>query len=294
MLSSMTGFASTAGQTGNLNWSFEVKSVNGRGLDVRLNLPSGCEKLEHSIRALFKKHFARGNMQASLQINDQSETSRVRIDTHLMNTLSRRARIHDQNALGKRRTKASDLFPLRGIISSERSAIDISPEDLTGKDILDGIKAALEQLDEARKREGKALADSLDRIVSELASETKKARGTAEAQPAQMLERLKDRVAAVLDESRIAEDRLEQEVAILITKADVTEEIDRLLAHFEEARRLINSGEVVGRKLDFLSQELLREANTLGSKAASLEMTRHALALKSSIDQFKEQAANVE
>lgn len=294
MLSSMTGFASTFGQTPHLDWSFEVKSVNGRGFDVRLNLPSGCEKLEHPIRALFKAHFSRGSMQASLQINDQSEASKVRIDTRLLNTLSRRARLHDRAMSGKARTPASDLFTLRGVMSSERSALDIAPDEMIGEAILSSVKTALEQLNEARQREGQALAESLERIVSELSSETEKALGTAEAQPAQMLTRLKDRIAAALEDSRIAEDRLEQEVAILITKADVTEEIDRLLAHFEEARRLIRSGGVVGRKLDFLSQELLREANTLGSKAASLEMTRHALALKSSIDQFKEQAANVE
>ena len=106
--------------------------------------------------------------------------------------------------------------------------------------------------------------------------------------------KLKARVGELLEDTRISEDRLEQEVALLVSKADVTEEIDRLDAHFHEAQSLIGSGKPVGRKLDFLSQELLREANTMGSKSASLEMTRHSLGLKSLIDQFKEQAANVE
>ena len=294
MLSSMTGFAGVSGQNDQFNWSFEVKSVNGRGLDIRLNLPQGAEKLEQPIRALFKDGFSRGNMQASLQIREISDASRIKTDTRLLNALARQVRIMDKRNAGAPMFSASDLLNVRGVISTERASMDLSPDDATGKQILADIKDALTQLGAARRREGEALHAVLNRIVQDMSQETEAALKTAEAQPSQMLERLKERVSAVLDDSRISDERLEQEVAILITKADVTEEIDRLLAHFEEARRLISSEGASGRKLDFLSQELLREANTLGSKAASLEMTRHSLALKSLIDQFKEQSANVE
>lgn len=294
MLSSMTGFASVSDETDGYSWVFEVKSVNGRGLDLRLNLPPGCEKLEQPIRALFKAAFTRGNMQAGLQLRDLSDATSLKIDTRLLGQLARRTRILDRSTPGNGMSPASDLLALRGVLSGDRSAMDISPDDATGTAILESVSHALSQLDEARKREGEALFSVLSRVIDDMSEETVKARTTADAQPEKMLARLKDRVSAVLEDARVSEERLEQEVAILITKADVTEEIDRLSAHFEEARRLLASGKPSGRKLDFLSQELLREANTLGSKAASLEMTRHSLALKSYIDQFKEQSANVE
>lgn len=294
MLSSMTGFASVIGQNDQFSWSFEVKSVNGRGLDVRLNLPQGAEKLEQPIRALFKESFSRGNMQATLQIRDMSDGSSIKTNTRLLNALARQVRIMDRSNSGAPMFSSADLLNVRGVLSTDRASMDLAPDDGTGHHILADIKEALSQLEMARKREGEALHVVLSRIIKDMSQETDAALKTAEAQPAKMLERLKERVSAVLDDSRISDERLEQEVAILITKADVTEEIDRLTAHFEEARRLLSSKGASGRKLDFLSQELLREANTLGSKAASLEMTRHSLALKSLIDQFKEQSANVE
>ncbi len=294
MLSSMTGFASATGETERYSWVFEVKSVNGRGLDVRLNLPTGCEKLEHPIRSLFKSKFARGNMQASLQLKDRSDEVNLSVDTRLLSSFARRARLLDRANSGRMKTTASELFALRGVVSGERASLDISPGGEAGKSVLATVTSALEQLADSRKTEGEALHAFLSRIVSDMAEETEKAKKTADVQPMNMMARLKERATGLLEDSRISEERLEQELAILVSKADVTEEVDRLSAHFVDARRLLDLGEPVGRKLDFLSQELLREANTLGSKAASLEMTRHSLALKSSIDQFKEQVANVE
>lgn len=294
MLSSMTGFGSAQGDGSNLSWQVEIKSVNGRGLDVRLHLPPGCEELETAIRGAFKAAFARGNMQASLNLRETGDDQRANIDTGLLNALARKARLADRAAGRNARTSAGELFALRGVISNERASIDVSAESEAGKGILASVNDAIANLKSARQNEGKALRDVLERIVSEMEAVVIEAKSTADVQPAQMMARLNERVSGLLEDSRISEERLEQELAILVSKADVTEEIDRLSAHLEEARRLFKSDKAVGRKLDFLSQELLREANTLGSKAASLEMTRHSLALKSLIDQFKEQSANVE
>ena len=170
----------------------------------------------------------------------------------------------------------------------------MSPDSDIGKGIMDAVGEAIEQLKRARQTEGQALLEIMERIVSDMEAVVVEAKAKADVQPAQMMARLNERVTGLLSDSRISEERLEQELAILVSKADVTEEVDRLSAHLVEARNLFKSGKAVGRKLDFLSQELLREANTLGSKSASLEMTRHSLALKSLIDQFKEQSANVE
>ena len=294
MVSSMTGFASVTGESESASWVFEVKSVNGRGLDVRLHLSQGCEALEQPIRSAFKNAFARGNLQASLQVRERSDASSLRVDTKLLNSLSRRARIMDRANGLPGATSASDLLNFRGVLSSEKSTLSVAPDGKIGEAILQSIDQAIEQLKDARDREGEALSTILARVVLDMAEEVRGAKHTADAQPAMMQARLHDKVAAVLDDHALNQERLEQEVAVLITKADVTEELDRLNAHFDEAGRLLASDKPVGRKLDFLSQELLREANTLGSKSASLEMTRHSLALKTLIDQFKEQAANVE
>ncbi len=293
MISSMTGFANVAAEQDDVSWTFEIKSVNGRGLDLRLYLPNGCEALEQAIRAKFKDAFARGNMQASLQVKDRSDVGQARIDTQLLTSLARKVRLMDK-ASGQSGSRSSELLGLRGVMSGEKATLDISADGVVGKAILASVDEAIKALHSAREREGEALKGILLRVLEDMQTETASAQQTSDAQPAQMKARLKDRVAAVLEDSKLNPERLEQEVAILITKADVTEEIDRLTAHIEEARRLLSLNQPKGRKLDFLSQELLREANTLGSKAASIEMTRHSLALKSSIDQFKEQCANVE
>ncbi|MAI91957.1 YicC/YloC family endoribonuclease [Ponticaulis sp.] len=294
MLSSMTGFGSALNDGSGLTWTFEVKSVNGRGLDVRLYLPTGCESLEAPIRAAFKSAFSRGNMQANLNIRETSDAKPLSLDTRLLNALSRKARMLDrQTGLGAA-TSAGDLLALRGVMSNEKSGVDVSADSQTGKAILKTVSEAIEQLKVARLKEGESLASVLTRTVKDMETVVAEAQETADVQPKQMLAKLKERVAALLEDTRISEERLEQEVAILVNKADVTEELDRLKAHLAEAYNLFVAKGPVGRKLDFLSQELLREANTLGSKSASLEMTRHSLALKSLIDQFKEQAANVE
>ena len=294
MLSSMTGFGSAQGDGSGRSWQIEVKSVNGRGLDLRLHLPPGCEGLETGIRAAFKSAFARGNMQVSLTLRDVGEGQRVSVDAGLLNALSRRARMLDRSNARGAKTSAGDLFALRGVISSDKASVEISSDSEVGKGILASVEEAIEHLKAARQNEGRALLDVLLRVVGDMEAIVDEAKVTADVQPAQMMARLNERVSSLLEDSRISEERLEQELAILVSKADVTEEIDRLSAHLEDARRLFNSDKAVGRKLDFLSQELLREANTLGSKSASLDMTRHSLALKSLIDQFKEQSANVE
>lgn len=292
MVSSMTGFSNAGAERSGFSWTFEAKSVNGRGFDLRLNLPSGCEALENDIRSKFKFVFARGNMQASLQIKDRTEESSVRVDTRLLTALARQARQTDRVLKGRSRT--SELMALRGVLSGEKAASTVSPEDGTGKAILRTVDDVLSGLLDARRREGQVLKGVLLRILADMTAECALAVQTADAQPDKMKARLRERIATVLEDGKINAERLEQEIAILITKADVTEEIDRLAAHLNEGKRLLDMEEPVGRKLDFLSQEMLREANTLGSKSASLEMTRHSLTLKTLIDQFKEQAANVE
>ena len=294
MLSSMTGFASDGDELKGLSWQFEVKSVNGRGLDVRLHLPNGCEALEQPVRAAFKAHFARGNMQAGLTVRETGDSQKLVLDSALLTTLARKARILDRVQRRGAASAGAELLSMKGVQTSDKNSSEITVESECGVAILSTVNAVLTGLDAARRNEGRALFDIMTRIVSDMEAEVSDAAGTADAQPGQMMTRLKDRIEGLMGDARISEERLEQEVALMVAKADITEELDRLKAHLADAHKLLASKGATGRKLDFLSQELLREANTLGSKSASLEMTRHSLALKSLIDQFKEQAANVE
>ena len=294
MLSSMTGFGAESGECDGQSWHFDVKSVNGRGLDIRLHLPSGASALEGDIRSAIKAELARGNVQASLNLRDQRDQSGLTLNTSLLTGLARRARMLDRQSGKSAHSSAVDLLSVKGVISSDRSATDSAIDEATAGEVLATVKSALVKLKEARKTEGAALKSIMDRIISDMTDIVAEAQATADTQPAQIKARLQTKLTELLSDTQFNEDRLEQEVALLVTKADVTEELDRLSAHLKEASQLVSSGKPVGRKLDFLSQELLREANTLGSKSASLEMTRHSLSLKGLIDQFKEQAANVE
>tara|TARA_B100000949_G_C14217719_1_gene423124 strand:- start:216 stop:1106 length:891 start_codon:yes stop_codon:yes gene_type:complete len=296
MLSSMTGFGAASGERDGLTWHFEVKSVNGRGLDIRLHLPTGTEPLEASIRSQIKAAVTRGNLQVSLNLRESREQLGMKINSVALNQLARKARLMDRsNKVRMSSTRAADLLAIKGVIASDgRTSSDISLSDACIEAIAESVDLALSQLIQSRKTEGAALHTVLERIISDLEGLVADAKSTADVQPDQIKARLSERVNALMKDKDLDGERLEQEVAILVSKADVTEELDRLDAHLEEARKLIDSDKAVGRKLDFLSQELLREANTLGSKSASLEMTRHSLSLKGLIDQFKEQAANVE
>ncbi len=294
MLSSMTGFGAESGERDGQSWNFEIKSVNGRGLDIRLHLPQGSFALEVAIRAEIKAQLSRGNVQASLSVRDQRDRLGLALNTPLLTALARRARLLDRQSGRSVGSAGVELISMKGVISGDKPASDSIMDEATIEDILTTVRSALEKLKEARQSEGAALKTVLQRIVSDMGDIVVQAQSTADIQPAQIKSRLETRLSELLSDQQLNDDRLEQEVALLVTKADVTEELDRLSAHLEEAGQLVASDKPVGRKLDFLSQELLREANTLGSKSASLEMTRHSLSLKSLIDQFKEQAANVE
>ncbi len=293
-LVSMTGFAEAHGAHGLARWRWEVKSVNGRGLDLRLRTPPGFDSIEPAARKLAAERFRRGNLQASLTLEPQEGSRGLRIDTEALSSAVRIARqIADETGLAPARVDG--LLALKGVIvqdelvaatDAERAARDAA--------LLESLAAAFDALRRARRIEGGKLGHTLLGIVDEIDRLTEQSLGLAAAQPAALRERLSAQLSELLENTSISEDRLAQEVALLATRADVREEMDRLRAHVEEVRRLLQSGEAVGRQLDFLAQEFNREANTLCSKSADIALTRVGLALKHAIDQFREQAQNVE
>ncbi len=292
-LSGMTGFGRAAGEADWGSWTWEAKSVNGRGLDLRLNLPNGLEALEAPIKAAAKRRFARGNLQISLRI-DAAAAGGLGVDEQALDALSR-AWLARTGRASMNGLALAILMTARGVIETGvRDLRHIGDDDAASTALLNSGEAALENLADARRVEGRSLGDILGGLIDQMKAVRLDAKDHAERQPALLQERLTGRVADLVADISVDPDRLAAEIAMLAAKSDVLEELDRLEAHLETGQAHLRGGGPIGRKLDFLAQELGREANTLCSKSVSLDLTNSGLALKSLIDQFKEQAANVE
>jgi uncharacterized protein (TIGR00255 family) len=293
-LVSMTGFADAHGAQGAVRWRWEVKSVNGRGFDLRLRTPPGFDSIEPAARMLAGERFRRGNVQASLTLEPQEGARGLKVDTEALASAIRIARkVADETGLQPARVDG--LLALKGVIvQDELAAADSAERAARDAALLETLATAFDALRRARRTEGAKLAIHLTGMVDDIARLTDEAVQLASAQPAAVRERLSVQMKELLESPQISEDRMAQEVALLATRVDVREELDRLRAHSQEARQLLRSGEAIGRKLDFLAQEFNREANTLCSKSADIALTRIGLALKHTIDQFREQAQNVE
>jgi uncharacterized protein (TIGR00255 family) len=292
-ISGMTGFARAEGEFGGQRWIWELRSVNGRGLDLKLRLPPGFDALEPPVRAAATAKFKRGSVQAGLNIaRDPAAAAPVKVDLALVERLIEAG----ESFKGRvEKPRWDGLLAVRGVVLSEDAA-QLSEDERAAFEaaLVAGFNTALDGLAAARQAEGRTLAaifsDAADRLDA-LISAARVSAGTA---PAAALERIRQRLEALGPEIKMDPARLAQEAAIAATRADVQEELERLSAHAVELRTLLTKPEPAGRRLDFLSQELTREANTLCSKSADLELTRIGLDLKTVVDQIKEQAANVE
>jgi uncharacterized protein (TIGR00255 family) len=291
---SMTGFAESAGAHEDLRFRWEAKSVNGRGLDLRLRTPPGFDGLEPPARLLAAERFRRGSFQITLTVESQEGPRGLRVDPVALASAVRLAReVAAETGLAPARIDG--LLALKGVIVQEDSVL-ADPLKRADRDaaVLKCLAHVFDSLVRARTSEGNKLGALMLAQVDDIARLTGEAAVLADAQVPALRDRLAAQLRDLLGAVALSEERLAQEVALLATRADVREELDRLRAHVEEARALIQSGEAVGRKLDFLAQEFNREANTLCSKSADIALTRIGLALKAVIDQFREQAQNVE
>ncbi|HAQ35539.1 MAG: YicC family protein [Maricaulis sp.] len=290
-LSGMTGFARAEGRQGDWNWTWEVRSVNGKGLDLRLRLPQGYDAIESALRDIARTAFTRGSIQAGLTISRDETAGSAAIDEKRLSALIEAS--VPWVAAGKVSPPHFDgLLQIKGVLKADD---EIDADDRAGieRGLLTSFDTAVRALKQAREDEGRALAEILLRQVDEIESLAADAADTASVRIETIRDRLAQRIADLIG-SDFPEERLAQEVAVLALKADVREELDRLGAHITTARDLIAAGSPAGRKLDFLSQEFNREANTLCSKSGDSDLTRIGLALKTVIDQFREQVQNVE
>ncbi len=293
-LVSMTGFADAQGAHEGARWRWEAKSVNGRGLDLRLRMPPGFDGIEPAARMLANERFRRGSIQVALTYEEADTAGGLRVDPV---ALAAAVRIAKEVAAetGLPPARIDGLLALKGVIvQSEGGLGDATERAKRDASILETLAAAFDALRRARKTEGAKLATILTSQIDEIARLTAEAGTLAATQPAALRDKLTAQLKELLEPGAIQEDRLAQEAALLAARADVREELDRLGAHVQEARTLLASEDAIGRKLDFLAQEFNREANTLCSKSSDIQLTRTGLALKAAIDQFREQAQNVE
>ncbi|HEX4270998.1 MAG TPA: YicC/YloC family endoribonuclease [Rhizomicrobium sp.] len=292
---SMTGFAESAGSHEGLRWRWEVKSVNSRSLDLRMRIPPGYDGLEPAVRRLAGERFLRGALQLSLSLEMPEGTRGLTVDAAALASAVRIAR-EVAAETGLEPARVDGLLALKGVIVADDGVPELDPIARGMRDaaLLESLGVAFDKLAKERAREGAKLAGLLSSQVEEIERLVGEAGRLAAAQPAALKARLQAQIRELLEGNAIPEERLAQEVALLATKADVREELDRLTAHVQDARGLVAQGRGVGRKLDFLAQEFNREANTLCSKSADIALTRNGLALKAVIDQFREQSQNVE
>ncbi|MCY0146394.1 YicC family protein [Hoeflea sp. G2-23] len=293
-IQSMTGFARHEGEAEGCRFVWELRSVNGKGLDIRLRLPTGFEALEQPVRKAAAGVLARGNVQVVLSVNATTATTEAVVnEAALEAVIALVERLSDR--IDARKPALDGILNIRGVL--EFRDPELSDADRAARDqaVLAGFRTALEELVSVRLSEGAALArvlgDQVDRIEAlALAVETDPSRS-----PEVIRARLADQITALMDTGAgLDRDRLHMEAALIATKADLREEIDRLKAHVEAARALLATSGGAGRRLDFLAQEFNRETNTICSKSNAASVTAMGLDLKVLIDQFREQVQNLE
>lgn len=296
MLRSMTAFASAKGATGGFSWTWELRSVNGKGLDLRLRVPDWIDGLEAALRAGLSKALTRGNVNLALRVQAEDQTGRLALNAgQLHDVLTAMAEVEAQamdRGLSLAPATAADVLALRGVLEAGAGAQETTALRAA---LLDDFEALLTAFVDMRETEGAALKQVLDDQLDQIATLTEEAAKAAEARQPEMQKATRAALARIMDNTDGADEaRVAQELALIAVKADVTEEIDRLRAHVQAARDLLAQGSPIGRKFDFLSQEFNREANTLCSKAQNAGLTSVGLDLKAVIDQMREQVQNVE
>ena len=289
----MTGFARTEGAVGGLSWVWEVRSVNGRSLDLRFRLANGWDSMEQGWRDLAGKALKRGTVTANLTIKRQSET-RLELDPVALEQVLAIATDLHRRMPGSAPPSAEALLAMPGVLR-QAQADQQEERALAAADVHAGFLSALAGLTEARRAEGERLAAVLAAQLDEIALLREQAAAQAADQPAAQRARMLENLQTLLREMpNLSEDRIAQEVAVLASRSDVREELDRLSSHIAAAHDLLREAVNIGRKLDFLTQEFNREVNTLCSKSASTALTATGLKLKAAVEQMREQVQNIE
>src|SRR5262245_22759676 len=293
-LSSMTGFARSHGACGTYAWVWEIKSVNAKGLDVRLRLPPGWDVVEAPVRARASEALSRGTVYGTLTVARQGVTPIVRVNEGVLKAVL--TTLKDLSGrIAAEPARLDGILALKGVVEVLDEDEKEDERRTAEQAVVEGFRGARTERAAMRRREGAALGAVLKLRLDEMAALAARAEETPGRRAEAIKARIAEQVTALLDaSSRFDPDRLHQEAILIATKADIREELDRLASHVAQATRMIGEGGAVGRRLDFPSQELNREANTLCSKSNDVALTNIGLELKSVVEQFREQVQNLE
>ena len=291
-LSGMTGFARVEGSHGAWSWAVEARSVNGRNLETRFRGPPGFEGLDKAARDGAQARFQRGQLTVNLQAKRAEALGTTQINVEVLERYLKAGSPYVATGMVAK-PSLDGLLALRGVIDVREEEDEAEDRAQVEADMAATIAQALDGLKVARLEEGAALAPILTGAVDRIETLTNLAAQEAVGQPAVLKERYERKLADLIGEAA-SQERIVQEAAAMAVKADVREELDRLASHVTAARALMGGEAAAGRRLDFLSQEFMREANTLCSKSALTALTAHGLDLKATIEQFREQVQNVE
>lgn len=294
----MTGFARTnknisLGQN-NITWAWEIKSVNGKSLDLKLKLPNGFDDLSINLKSKAAEILQRGSVSAYLEVNTENLTKTVKVDEKLLDTLALQAISLCQKHPEIPMASAGELLSQRGVVELDENSLSDEDLEVLKNNILTDFAVACQNLQTDRRKEGEKIKNALKAILEKISDITSNIEKIFENLPEKLKEKLLTQIKSISNDINISEDRLVQEIVLLITRADIKEEIDRLKTHIKSAYNLLESDETVGRRLDFLCQELNREANTTCSKACDIAITNMGMELKALIEQFREQVQNIE
>ncbi len=294
-LASMTGFARVESNHNDTRWVWELRSVNGKGLDTRLRLPQGLDGVEAEVRKRISARLKRGNVSVGLQMQrSQADTALVVNEEALEQVLKAISVLRDRLPNAPEPT-LDGILGYKGVLEFEEAEDSEEEKNAQIAALLSSFDEALDELISMRRSEGNAIATLLKGQIETIHALSRQAEALPSRSPEAIRARLETQVKELLDaSSQFDPQRLHQEAAILATKADIREELDRLYAHVEAVRDLLTKGGAIGRRLDFLAQEFNREANTLCSKSNSVELTAIGLELKTVIDQLREQTQNIE
>lgn len=298
-LSSMTGFARIKSdfqyQNNKYAWTWEIKSVNAKGLDVKVRLPQWLDHLDGQLKNICSEFFSRGTINAALDIHQENLKVDIQVNEDLLAALSENVqKLYLRNAEVFAKPSPAELLLVNGVVKLCDSTPDEEELKLLQEELCQSFKMAAQNLKKDREREGQKIGMVLTKILEQISAVVQHVEEIAVSMPEKIREKVRIQINELVQDTTVTPERLEQEVLFLIMRADVQEELDRLKAHIKTAQELLQEDVPVGRRLDFLCQEFNREANTLCSKSADIEQTKCGMELKALIEQFREQIQNME
>lgn len=292
MLQSMTGFGRGEASNSDVTVEVELKSVNNRFRDIQLRVPREYMALEARITRALKEPFNRGRIDAFVRRTSRSSQMRVVADVPLALEYARVVNEIATEMVGvvSRDVPFTFILSQPGVLSVTEATVDVMSEWPV---VETALQVAVEDLQQMREREGHALHDDLKQNLDEVLAAVRSIEGVSHGINERLQERMEQRIKRMVTD-RFDPYRIAQEVAILVDKADVSEELTRLRSHCEQFAEALDAPEPVGRRLDFLLQEMNREVNTVGSKAVDLPIHRTVVDVKTTLERMREQAANVQ